>query len=112
MSKAQEVDQPEHQHPGKEGVLTDEEEAEEDDGEEEAEDWHHNPELEIVHQYSTHYNTAEIMRCRDIIVTIYGEVMVHVRNLERQFVTPLSPPIILISCKWYRSSFIDLLYHI
>ena len=72
MSKAQEVDQPEHDHPSKEGVLTDEEEAEEDDGEEESQDWHHHPELEIVHKYSTHYNTAEIMRCRYINITMYG----------------------------------------
>ena len=54
MCKTQEVDQPEHYHPANEGLLTDEVDAGEDDGEEETEDWHHHPELEIVHQYSPH----------------------------------------------------------
>merc|ERR1719479_26142 len=52
MSKAQEVDQPEHQHPGKEGVLTDDDEAEEEaeeekkEGEEEKKD--EEPKIEDV----------------------------------------------------------------
>ena len=54
MCKTQEVDQPEHYHPADEGLLTDEVDAGEDDGEEETEDWHHHSELEIVHQYSPH----------------------------------------------------------
>ena len=54
MGKAEEVDQPEHHHPSNEGLLTDEENAGEDDGEKETEPWHDHPELEIVHQYSPH----------------------------------------------------------
>ena len=56
MCKTQEVDQPKHDHPANEGVMTDKEYADKDDGKKETEDWHHHPELEIVHQYSTNYN--------------------------------------------------------
>ena len=53
MSKTEEVDQPDQHHPAKEGLLTDEEDAGEDEGEEETEDGHHHSELEVVHQYAS-----------------------------------------------------------
>ena len=36
--------------------MTDKEYTDKDDGKKKTEDWHHHPELEIVHQYSTNYN--------------------------------------------------------
>jgi hypothetical protein len=41
MCETQKVDQPEHHHPANEGLLTEEDDAGEDEGEQESEHWHH-----------------------------------------------------------------------
>ena len=95
MCETQEVDQPEHHHPSNEGRLTDEENAGEDNGKEEAEYWHDHSELEIIHQYSPNWKVEYY--CDNN----HDGPGSHLRNLERQFVSPLNPPKRLISYKWF-----------